>query len=311
MSEQFTGVLFPGQGSQEADMGRDLAESDSAAMEIWKMAEQASGHPLREVFWDQGCGEMGATRYVQPALTAVNLTLWMRLKSKLRAAYSAGHSLGEYCALCAAQVLELRTVLELTSLRGRLMDEADPHSRGGMAAILKLKKDQVEDMVAGVASDLDKVILVANYNTPTQTVVSGDKEALSRLEPLVQEARGRLFHLPVSGAFHSPMMQEAAEELSDVMRKLDWKTPAFPVFFNATAGMEQDPEKIRRIMSTQMTSPVYFAQLIENMYDHGAKQFVELGPKGVLTRMIPQILGRDAGIEARNLSCLKDVEPEK
>ncbi|WP_291319113.1 ACP S-malonyltransferase [Desulfonatronospira sp.] len=310
MSKQLTGVLFPGQGSQEVNMGRDLAESDSAAMEIWKMAEQASGHPLREIFWDQGCQEMDATRYVQPALTAVNLTLWISLKSKLEAAYSAGHSLGEYCALCAAQVLEPQAVLQLTSLRGRLMDEADPHSQGGMAAILKLKKDQVEDMVARVASDTDKGILVANYNTPTQTVVSGDKEALNQLEPLVQEARGRLFHLPVSGAFHSPMMQEAAEELAEVMRKLDWKKPAFPVFFNATAGMEQDPEKIRGIMSTQMTSPVYFAQLVEKMYEQGVRQYVELGPKGVLTRMIPQILGRDSGIETSNLSCLKDIELE-
>jgi len=310
MSKQLTGVLFPGQGSQEANMGRDLAESDSTAMELWKMAERACGHPLREIFWDQGCGEMDATRYVQPALTAVNLALWMRLESKLGAAYSAGHSLGEYCALCAAQVLEPRAVLELTSLRGRLMDEADPHSRGGMAAILKLQKDQVEDLVAQVARDLDKVILVANYNTPTQTVVSGDKEALQHLESLVQEAKGRLFHLPVSGAFHSPMMQEAAEELSDVMRKLDWKKPAFPIFFNSTAAMEQDPEKIKRIMSTQMTSPVYFAQLIENMHEQGVKHFVELGPKGVLSRMIPQILGRDAGIEARNLSSLNDIELE-
>ncbi len=310
MSKQLTGVLFPGQGSQEANMGRDLAESDSSAMEIWKMAEQASGHPLREIFWDQGCGEMDATRYVQPALTSVNLALWMRLKSKLGAAYTAGHSLGEYCALCAAQVLEPRAVLELTSLRGRLMDEADPHSRGGMAAILKLKRDQVEDLVSRVARDTDQVILVANYNTPTQTVVSGDKEALNRLEPLVQEARGRLFHLPVSGAFHSPMMQEAAEELSDVMRKLDWKTPDFPIYFNATASMEQDPEKIRQIMSTQMTSPVYFAQIIENMHEQGVGQFVELGPKGVLSKMIPQILGRDAGVETRNLSCLNDIQLE-
>ncbi len=310
MSKQLTGVLFPGQGSQEANMGRDLAESDAAAMEIWKMAEQASGHPLREIFWDQGCGEMDATRYVQPALTAVNLALWMRLKLKLGGDYTAGHSLGEYCALCAAQVLEPRAVLELTSLRGRLMDEADPHSRGGMAAILKLKRDQVEDLVSRVARDTDKVILVANYNTPTQTVVSGDKEALNHLETLVQEAKGRLFHLPVSGAFHSPMMQEAAEELSDVMRKLEWKTPVFPVFFNATARMEQDPEKIRQIMSAQMTSPVYFAQLIENMHEQGVGQFVELGPKGVLSKMIPQILGRDAGVEARNLSCLKDIELE-
>ncbi len=301
MSTQLKAVLFPGQGSQEQGMGRALAEADTGAMELWKMAEAASGQPLREIFWDKDSAEKDQTRYVQPAMTAVNLGLWFYFRSRLGAECMAGHSLGEFSALCAAGILEAEDTLKLTALRGRLMAEADPDSSGGMAAVLKLDEDRVEELVAQVAGN-DQVLLIANYNTPGQFVVSGEKKALKHLEPLIREAKGKVITLSVSGAFHSPMMREAARELAGFMNRLNWKTPQTPLFFNSTADTEHNPEMVKKIMSSQMTSPVYFAQLIKNMHKQGAEDFAELGPKGVLTRMIPQILGRDTDIKSRNIS---------
>jgi len=311
MSHQLTAVMFPGQGSQEAGMGRYLAETEPAAMELWKMAEKAAGLSLREIFWENETGEMDETRYVQPALTAVNLALWFHYGPGLAPGFLAGHSLGEFSALGASGVLEPREALELTALRGRLMSEADPNSHGGMAAVLKLEQNLVGKLVGRVARAADRVILVANYNTPKQSVVSGEKEALDQLKPLVKEAGGKMVVLPVSGAFHSPMMQDAAKELAGFMKRLHWKSPKVPVMFNSTAEREDDPAKIKRIMSGQMTYPVLFAQLVENLHAHGANQFVELGPKGVLTRMIPQILGKDPLVTSRNISGLQDAAQQE
>ncbi|MFN2342776.1 MAG: ACP S-malonyltransferase, partial [Desulfonatronovibrio sp.] len=131
------------------------------------------------------------------------------------------------------------------------------------------------------------------YNTPDQFVVSGTIKAVEAVEVSVKEVKGRLFRLPVSGAFHSPLMNEAAKELSRLMDMIQWKTPFCHLFFNSTAQTENDPDKIRKIMQKQMISPVYFFQIVQDMYQQGATTFVEIGPKGVLSRMIPQILGPD------------------
>ncbi len=308
MSQQFTAILFPGQGSQEHGMGRDLAETSSQAMELWKMAEQASGHPLREIFWEKNSREMDDTRYLQPALSVVNLNLWLHLDSESKPNYLAGHSLGEFSALCAAKVLDFKSTIQLTSLRGRLMAEADPDGAGGMCAVLKLDQEKVQELVQQVTDSTHRMLVVANYNTPKQTVISGEKQALEEMEPLVKDAKGRLVHLPVSGAFHSPMMREPAQELAKFMDKLDWKSPQIPVLFNSTASTEQNPDEIHKIMSRQMTSPVLFAQLIQKMHELGVNRFVEVGPKGVLQKMLPQILGKEADMETLNVSGLRDLE---
>ena len=168
-------LLFPGQGSQEAGMGRDLAEADSAAMQLWKRAEAISGLPLREIFWEGDDAAMSDTRALQPALTVVNLNLWRALAGRVQPVAAAGHSLGEFAALAAAGVLDEESVLQIVSLRGRLMAEADPDGRGGMAAILKLSLEQVEGVVREAAEESDRPLIIANYNTPGQYVISGDK----------------------------------------------------------------------------------------------------------------------------------------
>ncbi|WP_028574591.1 ACP S-malonyltransferase [Desulfonatronovibrio hydrogenovorans] len=300
MTETKTALLFPGQGSQEKNMGRQLAEKETQAMELWQKAEKISGHPLREIFWDGEDQDMSRTEYLQPALTVVNLNVWFHFQSRLAPAFMAGHSLGEFCALCASRVLSVEKTLELVSLRGRLMAESGRQSNGGMAAVLKLDQGLVEEMVQDAAEKTGNLIIIANYNTPRQFVVSGSRQAIEFLESGVKKARGRMVLLPVSSAFHSPMMDEAAHELAKMMEKVDWKNPDCSIYFNSTAQPENDPVRIKEIMKSQMISPVYFVQLVRAMVEAGAGKFYESGPKGVLSRMIPQILDRRE-IEAVNL----------
>lgn len=286
-------LLFPGQGSQEPGMTRDLAEADRDTMDLWKKAEHISGLPLREIYWDGDEAVMAETRNLQPALTVANLALWQKLAPKFSPSATAGHSLGEYSALVAAGVLPFDTVLELVALRGRLMSEADPTGRGAMAAIVKLSLAQVEESVAQAQKATGDVILVANYNTPAQFVVSGDKAAILKIQEIAKEAKGRALPLAVSGAFHSPLMNEAAVELASAIDRIgkgQWNKARFPVYCNAAPAAESEPERIKELLKKQMTSSVYWIDTISRQWDDGCRTFVECGPKGVLGKMVGAIL---------------------
>ena len=283
-------VIFPGQGSQEPNMGRDLAESSPEAMELWKKAERISGVSLREIYWDGDATAMAETRYLQPALTVVNVSFWAHLASKLSPLGVAGHSLGEFSALAASQVLPVDDILELVCLRGRLMSEADPEGRGKMAAVLKLTQEQSEDVVARVREQSGKELLIANYNSPAQFVLSGDAQAVDAAGPAVKELGGRLIPLPVSGAFHSPLMAEAASELAGVMKKLSWNKAKYPVFLNVTGRPESDADVLRDTLCRQMTSSVQWIETIRSQWAAGARNWIEVGPKTVLAKLLSFIL---------------------
>lgn len=306
---QFPGkqaVLFPGQGSQEKGMGRALAEADKALMDVWKVAERISGQALREIFWDGEEKDMAETRVLQPGLTAVNLTFWLKAQPRLDPLCVAGHSLGEFAALFAAQALSLEDTLELVSIRGRLMSEAGDGS-GAMAAILKLDEGAVESIVSQAKEKSGQELRIANYNTPQQFVISGHKDAVAAANELVKAAKGRAVPLAVSGAFHSPLMAPAAAELAKALRKADFRAPRIPVIFNVTADAETDPEAVRELMGRQMTSSVQWIKTIGRQHDMGARTFVELGLKGVLTRMLKPILG-DREFEGLSVASLEQVE---
>lgn len=291
MSTLPTAILFPGQGSQEPGMGRDIAEASNDAMELWKKAERISGLPLRAVYWEsEDAALMADTKHLQPALTVVDVTLWQALASKLTPTCAAGHSLGEYSALAAAGVLSPEATLELVSLRGKLMAEADPDGRGAMAAILKLNRETVAEIASAAAEATGETLIVANHNTPAQFVISGTKAAVEAALPLVKEKKGRAVPLPVSGAFHSPLMQTAAKELAKALKGMTWSRPRFPVYSNVTGKAVTDGESLHELAAVQMVSSVLWSDTIANQWRDGVRSWIEVGPKGTLSRMVKPIL---------------------
>lgn len=285
-----TAILFPGQGSQESGMGRDLAESCREAMDLWKQAEKISKLDLRAIYWEGDDASMADTRALQPALTVVNVNLWRALAGKISPVATAGHSLGEYSSLATAGVLGVNATLELVSLRGRLMAEADPEGKGAMAAMLKLSLADAESAVREVAESTGEMIGIANYNTPGQYVASGTKAAIAALQDEVKKKKGRALPLPVSGAFHSPLMREAATEMAKALEKASWSPAKFAVYPNVTGKATTDAGELKKLLLDQMTSSVRWIDTISRQYTDGVRRFIECGPKGVLSKMVKPVL---------------------
>lgn len=303
-----TVLLFPGQGSQMPGMGRDLAEASRDAMEYWKLAEQVSGLALREIFWEGDEAAMSDTRALQPALTVVNLNLWRELAGKVRPFAAAGHSLGEFSALAAAGALGERDVLEITALRGRLMADADPDGKGAMAAILKLDEAKVAELVKTAGEESGEPLLIANYNTPGQFVVSGSKAAVALACQKAKAIKGRGMELKVSGAFHSPMMESANRELAPLLQKAVWKKPRFAIYCNLTGKAVTDGESARDQLMLQMVSSVRWIETVRNQYADGARAWLEVGPKAVLGKMVGQCLAGEAGVEETETGLIDSLE---
>lgn len=290
-------ILFSGQGAQEAGMGRDLAEAESWAMDYWKQAEKISNLPLREIYWDGDESAMSSTAALQPALTVTNFNLWREFekRSRIRPFAFAGHSLGEFTALGAAGVLEPADLLRITSLRGRLMAEADPEGNGAMAAVVRLTQDVVEKLVNETAAETGEVIVAANFNTPSQVVVSGSRNAIRVASQKARDLKGRSVELKVSGAFHSPLMEEANRELSPLLEKTQWHEPRCPVYSNVTAQPLRTGEEAKKSILKQMISPVFWVDLIRRLYLAGIRWWMEISPRAVLGKMVGPSLAGLAG----------------
>ncbi len=310
MSTSFA-LLFSGQGSQCFGMGRDVAENSREAMELWKKAERLTNTDLRALYWESHDEQvMADTRHLQAALTVVEISLWQTLAPRLErrnafAQCAAGHSLGEYAALVAAGALSADAVLELVALRGALMAEADPDCRGAMSAVLKLSLPVVEDIVKQVHAELgaEETLVIANYNTPGQFVLSGTKEAIAAAGVLVKQNKGRAIPLAVSGAFHSPLMSDAAHTLATALDKASWATPRIPVYCNTVGGAVQDKQQLKAAVCKQMTSSVLWIDSIGNQYQNGVRRWLEIGPKPVLSKMVNPILQSFSPL-LQNDSCL-------
>lgn len=292
-------LLFPGQGSQCAGMGRDIAEYSDDAMDLWKKAEKASNLALREIFWEGDEAAMADTRALQPALTVVNLNLWREIHSKISPKGCAGHSLGEFSAMASAGAISFEDAVALTALRGRLMADADPEGIGAMSAIVKLSLDTVEEIVRVSQDATNKTLCIANYNTPAQYVISGSKTAVEHAASLVKEKKGRAISLKVSGAFHSPLMNDASKEFAPELEKVDWKTPSFPIYCNVTGKPTENPKDLKAALASQMTSSVQWISIVINQYQNGADSWLELGPKALLGKMVQSCLADHS--EARDL----------
>jgi len=301
--------LFPGQGSQAVGMGAALAEASRAARDTFAEVDEALGQNLFRLMREGPEDELKLTENAQSAIMAHSLAVFRALTNEggvdlaKAANFVAGHSLGEYSALCAADSFDLATTAKLLKLRGQAMQQAAPVGEGAMAALLGADL-ALARRIAEVAAQ-GEVCTVANDNDPGQVVLSGHKGAIDRAIEMAKEMGAkRAVPLPVSAPFHCPLMQPAAEAMRDALSYVVLDDPKVPVFANVTAQPERDPDTIRNLLVEQVTGMVRWRESVGNMFDAGVEEFVEIGGK-VLGPMVKRI-APDAKVTS--VISIEDVE---
>ncbi|MBS3977808.1 MAG: ACP S-malonyltransferase [Syntrophomonadaceae bacterium] len=282
-------LVFPGQGSQAVGMGFDMAQKYQEAQEIFSQADAKLGVPLSKLCFHGPEEDLKLTVNTQPAVLAASIACWQVLKvAGVNFDITAGHSLGEYSALVAAGVIEFTDALGIVRERGRLMEEALPAGQGGMAAIMGLPLEKVEEICKEAA--VKGVVVPANYNSPGQLVIAGDLPALDMAVELAKQAGAkRVIPLQVSGPFHSPRMQSAGQKLAQALAEIPFKQPKERVVANVTANFVETPEEIRAALVRQVSSPVRWEESVRKMVAHGVDTFIEVGPGTVLSGLIKKI----------------------
>lgn len=282
-------VLFPGQGSQFLGMGQEFVNEDPEAARLMESAEAACGFPLRQLCLEGPMEELTRAIHLQPAITVTNLICWQAVrKAGIEPDFLAGHSLGEYSALCVGGVLSVEDTLGLVTERGRLMEREGEKNPGGMQAVLGFTLAEVEEILAGLTGG--GTVTAANHNSEKQVVISGDFAGLQEAAAVVADRGGRAIPLKVSVANHSPLVADAVPDFREAMARVDFKSPATPILFNVTAAEETEPEVIRDIMARQIASRVRWLEIINRMVEQGVTVFLEVGPKNVLTGLLRKIL---------------------
>ena len=283
MSKAF---VFPGQGSQFPGMCKDLYDAHAEAREMCQAADKLLGFSLTDVMFNGDAEDLKQTKVTQPAVF-LHSVVAQRLMTIERPSMVAGHSLGEFSALVACGALRFEDALLLVSARAQAMQAACEANPGTMAAVLGLPDDQVEEICK---NHKDGVVVAANFNCPGQIVISGEVEAIDAICPVFKEAGARrALRLPVGGAFHSPLMEPAAEALAEAINKTEFHKPFCPIYQNVTAQASVEPEIIRENLLKQLTAPVRWTQSVQNMIADGATEFYEFGPGDVLKGLIRKI----------------------
>ena len=299
--------VFPGQGAQVVGMGRALAEAYPSAAAVFSEVDDALGENLSALVWEGDIETLTLTQNAQPALMATSIAALRALEAEgygiKDAAFVAGHSLGEYSALCAAGSLSLADTARLLRLRGQAMQEAVPVGQGAMAAILGLDFAAVTQLAADAAEG--EVCQAANDNDPAQVVISGHKAAVERAAALAKE-RGakRALMLPVSAPFHSALMQPAAAVMAEALAGVEIAAPAVPLVANVRAGAVSDPAEIRRLLVEQVTGSVRWRESVEFLTAAGVTEFWEIGAGKALSGMIKRI-AKDAVV--KNVGAPADI----
>lgn len=287
-----TGValLFPGQGSQYVGMGRDLAEDDTSTRELYEQADDTLEMRLSRLCWEGPEDELRATENAQPAILLHSWAVWRLIARHAGVVEAAaGHSLGELCAYLVAGAYGFEDGLRIVRERGRLMGASGADRPGTMAAVLGLDAEAVAGVCERAAAS-GGVVVPANLNAPGQVVISGDVEAVGAAGGFAREAGARrVLPLSVSGAFHSPLMEAAADGLQQAFDAATWADPSFPVVSNATAAGVTDSETARRTLMLQLTSPVRWMEGIARIRDRGPSRWLEVGPGNVLSGLARRI----------------------
>lgn len=276
--------VFPGQGAQFTGMGKDLYESSAEAKELFEKANEILGFRITDIMFEGSAEELKETKVTQPAVFLHSVILFKTLNATPDMV--AGHSLGEFSALVANGALSFEDGLKLVSQRAMAMQKACEITPSTMAAVLNLDDKIVEDICA----QIDGVVVAANYNCPGQLVISGEYKAVeAACEKMKEAGAKRALILPVGGAFHSPMMEPAREELAAAIEATTFSTPSCPVYQNVTASAVSDPAEIKNNLIAQLTGAVRWTQSVNQMIADGATSFTEVGPGKVLVGLVNKI----------------------
>ena len=281
--------VFPGQGAQFVGMGKDLYEQNEKARELFDKANDVLGFKITDIMFEGTADELKQTKVTQPAVFLHSVISALCMGDEFQPAMVAGHSLGELSALVAAGALTFEDGLRLVHARAMAMQKCCEAQPGTMAAIIALPDEVVEQVCREVSTD-ESVVIPANYNCPGQLVISGHVEAVNAAcEKLKEAGAKRALVLPVSGAFHSPLMQAAKDELASAIEQTEFKTPLCPVYQNVDALPHTDPAEIKANLMAQLTGSVRWTKSVQNMIADGATDFTECGPGKALQGMIAKI----------------------
>ncbi len=292
--------VFPGQGAQFVGMGKDLYEKHPVAKQFFEKANDILGFRITDIMFDGTDEELKQTKVTQPAMFLHSVISALCLGSGFQPAMVAGHSLGELSALTAARCLSFEDGLKLVAARAIAMQKACEMKPGTMAAIIAMPDEKVEEICAQVQQETGKVVVPANYNCPGQLVISGEVEAIDAACRSLKEAGAkRALVLPVSGAFHSPLMLPAQQELEAAISQTEFRTPICPVYQNVDALPHTDPEEIKANLIAQLTASVKWTAEVNNMVKDGACSFTECGPGKTLQGMIAKICKGNPDITVR------------
>ena len=289
-------LVFPGQGSQFVGMGQRLHDASDTARRIFRQADDALGFSVSRLCFEGPADELEDTYNSQPAILTVSYAALETLRERLAQLGEAvspvcvaGHSLGEYTALVSAGVIDFTDALQLVRDRGRLMKEAGDERPGGMAAVIGLPEEKLAALCAE-ASQEGGIVVVANDNCPGQTVISGEVEALERAMALASAAGARrVVRLGISIASHSPLMERAGQQLSDLVQKVNFREPSMPIVSNISGRFITSVDDLKRNVGQHMVRPVMWSGSVREMVDHGVDTFLEVGPGQVLSGLIRRV----------------------
>ena len=288
--------VFPGQGAQFTGMGKELYENNETARQLFEKANDILGFRITDIMFEGTAEELKQTRVTQPAVFLHSVITAICMGDEFQPDMVGGHSLGEFSALVAAGALNFEDGLRLVFARAQAMQKACEVTPGTMAAIIALPDETIEATCAEVSAEGNGVVVPANYNCPGQLVISGTVDAVNAAcEKLKAAGAKRALVLPVGGAFHSPLMQPAAEELQKAIEEVDFLTPRCPIYQNVDAQAHTDAAEIKKNLMAQLTASVKWTQEVNNMIEAGATEFTECGPGKALQGMIAKIAkGNDA-----------------
>ncbi len=287
--------LFPGQASQFEGMGKELYDTNSLAKELFVQANDILGFKITDVMFNGTAEDLKATKITQPAVFLHSIITLLCSDRGISPKVVAGHSLGEFSALVANKTLSFEDGLRLVAVRANAMEAACNSTKGTMAAIVGLEDPIIEK----VCQEIKEVVVPANYNCPGQLVISGSEEGIDKaIEVLKEQGAKRAIKIPVGGAFHSPLMQPAQEELSTAINNTTFSNPTVPIYQNVTAKPITEPEEIKANLLKQLTSSVKWTQTLQNMIADGADSFYEVGGKGKVLAGFMRRIDRSIPVES-------------